>query len=70
MSTTVRQEPSRPPLEHGGRCPLKLDWFAGRGVEPDADEPPRVVGNLRGRNGEVLSDHDPIVLDFPPRNIV
>ena len=50
--------------DHGGRCSLKLDWFAGSGVEPDASEPPRVVGNLRGRAGEVLSDHDPIVLDF------
>lgn len=50
--------------DNGGRCSLKLDWFAGRGVEPQASEPPRVVGNLRGRAGEVLSDHDPIVLDF------
>ena len=50
--------------DHGGRCSLKLDWFAGSGVEPDAAEPPRVVGGLRGRAGEVLSDHDPIVLDF------
>ena len=53
--------------DHGGRCSLKLDWFAGRGIEPDAEEPPRVVGNVRGRAGEVLSDHDPIVLDFKLR---
>jgi hypothetical protein len=46
--------------DYGGRCSLKLDWFAGRGVEPDTQEPPRVVGRLRGRGGEVLSDHDPI----------
>jgi endonuclease/exonuclease/phosphatase family metal-dependent hydrolase len=50
--------------DHGGRCSLKLDWFAGLGVEPDPSAPPRVVGSLRGRAGEVLSDHDPIVLDF------
>ena len=50
--------------DHGGRCSLKLDWFAGRGVEPDPRQPPRVVGGLRGGGGEVLSDHDPIVLDF------
>lgn len=50
--------------DHGGRCSLKLDWFAGRGVEPDSSNPPRVVGSLRGPAGEVLSDHDPIVLDF------
>jgi endonuclease/exonuclease/phosphatase family metal-dependent hydrolase len=54
--------------DHGGRCSLKLDWFAGRGVEPDASQPPRVVGSLRGPAGEVLSDHDPIVLDFFPRD--
>jgi endonuclease/exonuclease/phosphatase family metal-dependent hydrolase len=53
--------------DHGGRCSLKLDWFAGRGVEPDASQPPRVVGRLRGPSGEVLSDHDPIVLDFTLR---
>jgi hypothetical protein len=29
--------------------------------------PPRVVGRLRGPSGEVLSDHDPIVLDFTLR---
>ncbi|MDT7688015.1 MAG: hypothetical protein QOE46_774 [Acidobacteriota bacterium] len=50
--------------EQGGRCSLKLDWFAGRGIGPDPREPPRVVGHLRGRAGEVLSDHDPIVVDF------
>ncbi|HEV2862021.1 MAG TPA: endonuclease/exonuclease/phosphatase family protein [Pyrinomonadaceae bacterium] len=53
--------------DHGGRCSLKLDWFAGRGVEPDPSNPPRVVGDLRGPSGEVLSDHDPIVLDFVVR---
>ncbi|MDT5295833.1 MAG: hypothetical protein QOJ76_2713 [Acidobacteriota bacterium] len=54
--------------EQGGRCSLKLDWFAGSRIAPDAREPPRVVGNLRGRGGEVLSDHDPIVLDFVLQN--
>jgi hypothetical protein len=50
--------------DHGGRCSLKLDWFAGSGIEPDSQSPPRVIGSLRGSAGEVLSDHDPIVLDF------
>jgi hypothetical protein len=50
--------------DHGGRCSLKLDWFAGSGIEPDPQAPPRVIGRLRGTGGEVLSDHDPIVLDF------
>lgn len=52
--------------DHGGRCSLKLDWFAGSGIEPDPSNPPRVIGELRGSGGEVLSDHDPIVLDFTP----
>ena len=52
--------------DHGGRCSLKLDWFAGSGVEPDPQSPPRVIGDLKGSGGEVLSDHDPIVLDFLP----
>ncbi|MCA1618002.1 MAG: endonuclease/exonuclease/phosphatase family protein, partial [Acidobacteria bacterium] len=25
--------------DHGGRCSLKLDWFAGKGVEPDPRQP-------------------------------
>lgn len=50
--------------DHGGRCSLKLDWFAGRDLVPDPASPPRVVGALRGPGGQVLSDHDPIVVDF------
>ena len=50
--------------DQGGRCSLKLDWFAGTGLEPDPQAPPRVISFLRGAAGEVLSDHDPIVLDF------
>ncbi|HVG37731.1 MAG TPA: endonuclease/exonuclease/phosphatase family protein [Pyrinomonadaceae bacterium] len=49
--------------KNDGRCSFKLDWFAGRGVEPARDSPPRVVGDLRDDAGP-LSDHDPIVLDF------
>ncbi|HVF45867.1 MAG TPA: endonuclease/exonuclease/phosphatase family protein [Pyrinomonadaceae bacterium] len=49
--------------KHGGRCSLKLDWFAGRGVEPAS--PPLVVNDLRDDAGP-LSDHDAIVLDFLP----
>ncbi|HEY9281979.1 MAG TPA: endonuclease/exonuclease/phosphatase family protein [Pyrinomonadaceae bacterium] len=47
-----------------GRCSLKLDWFAGRGLTAAGDHPPRVVGDLRDDDGGPLSDHDPIVLDF------
>jgi endonuclease/exonuclease/phosphatase family metal-dependent hydrolase len=49
--------------KHGGRCSLKLDWFAGRGIKPTSE--PRVVNDLRDDAG-ALSDHDPIVLDFVP----
>jgi endonuclease/exonuclease/phosphatase family metal-dependent hydrolase len=51
--------------KHEGRCSLKLDWFAGRGVRPVA--PPQVVGDLTDGAG-ALSDHDAIVLDFLPQN--
>jgi hypothetical protein len=48
---------------YGGRCSLKLDWFAGRDITPDPNNPPRVVGNLDDAQGK-LSDHDAIVVDF------
>jgi len=45
----------------GGRCSLKLDWFAGKGIQPDSGFGPRVVSSVSpGR----LSDHDPIVVGF------
>ena len=44
---------------HDGKCPLKIDWFAARGVETDA---PVVLHEFReGR--KPLSDHDAIGLD-------
>jgi endonuclease/exonuclease/phosphatase family metal-dependent hydrolase len=49
--------------KHQGRCSLKLDWFAGKGLMPDTHAPPRVIGNLKDDVGQ-LSDHDAIVLDF------
>jgi endonuclease/exonuclease/phosphatase family metal-dependent hydrolase len=47
----------------GGVVPLRLDWFAGRGVEPCAAA---VVERPRGRGGRV-SDHNPIVVDLMAR---
>jgi hypothetical protein len=50
----------------GGRCSLKLDWFAGRGIRVDPDDPrqgPAVIDNV-SRGGKRLSDHDPIALGF------
>jgi endonuclease/exonuclease/phosphatase family metal-dependent hydrolase len=52
---------------YGGRCSLKLDWFAGKGIKPDVENSPRVIGNLDDSAGK-LSDHDAIVLDFVTLN--
>jgi endonuclease/exonuclease/phosphatase family metal-dependent hydrolase len=48
---------------HGGRCPLKLDWFAMRGLSA---ENPTVVDGLTRTYGQPLSDHDPVVVEFEP----
>ncbi len=45
-----------------GRCSLKLDWFAGRGIRPDDAQPPAVLHDIRLT--QTISDHDPILLDF------
>lgn len=61
---------------YGGKVPLKIDWFAGRGlralghremVEPGGrqSQPPTIVERARWQ-GEWISDHDPIVVDFVP----
>lgn len=47
----------------GGNCSMKLDWFAGRGIQPLPESPPRVISEIHDRDAP-LSDHDPIVLDF------
>jgi hypothetical protein len=46
---------------HGGRCPLKLDWFAVRGLRA---ENPTVADGLAHAYGAPLSDHDPIAVDL------
>jgi hypothetical protein len=45
---------------HQGRCPMKLDWFATRGLRVEA---PVVIHDLRTALGEPLSDHDAIGVD-------
>ncbi len=45
---------------HGGKCPLKIDWFATRGVE--AVDPVVLHEFREGR--KPLSDHDAIGLDI------
>ena len=52
--------------KQGGRCSLKLDWFAGRDIHPKAGDEgpgPGIIRDLSPQ-GAPLSDHDPIVLDF------
>jgi endonuclease/exonuclease/phosphatase family metal-dependent hydrolase len=44
---------------HDGRCPLKLDWFATRGLRVSN---PVVIHDFR-EEGRPLSDHDPVGLD-------
>jgi len=46
--------------EHGGKCPLKIDWFATRGLRC---ENPVVVHDLREGRAVPLSDHDAIGID-------
>ena len=46
---------------HDGKCPLKIDWFAVRGLEPSN---PCVFHEFREGRRPPLSDHDPIALDI------
>ena len=46
---------------HGGRCPMKLDWFATRGLRA---ENPAVIRDLAEGRTTALSDHDPIGVDI------
>jgi len=48
----------------GGHVSGRLDWFAGRGVEPAGPAAARTIGGLTDENGTPLSDHDAIILDF------
>jgi hypothetical protein len=45
---------------HGGKCPLKLDWFATRGVRVES---PAVIHDVREGLARPLSDHDAIGID-------
>ena len=45
----------------GGGCSMKLDWFAGQGIQHTAE--PLVLQGLRD-GGLPVSDHDPIALRF------
>lgn len=45
----------------GGTCSMKLDWFAGLGIQPE--QPASAIPGLVD-DGRPVSDHDPIVLRF------
>lgn len=46
----------------GGRVSVRLDWFAGKGIQPIGK--PKTIGHLKDVSGTPLSDHDAIGLDF------
>ncbi len=48
--------------DFNGKCPLKIDWFATRGVSP---KDPVVLHEFREGRVPPLSDHDAIGLDLP-----
>jgi endonuclease/exonuclease/phosphatase family metal-dependent hydrolase len=54
----------------GGRCSMKLDWFAGRGLSVEGGLPgenpegPRILRDPGIPGAPPLSDHAPIVLGF------
>ena len=48
----------------GGGVSVRLDWFAGKGIELATDSKPKTIPDLTTREGIPLSDHDPITLDF------
>jgi endonuclease/exonuclease/phosphatase family metal-dependent hydrolase len=47
--------------EHGGGCPLKIDWFAARDLDCAA---PIVIHDVRAGRAVPLSDHDAIGVDI------
>ena len=48
---------------HDGKCPLKIDWFATRGVRC---KDPRIIHHLREGREAPLSDHDAIGCSVEP----
>lgn len=48
----------------GGSVSVRLDWFAGRGIETAPGTKPDTVSDLVDSDGVPLSDHDAISLDF------
>jgi endonuclease/exonuclease/phosphatase family metal-dependent hydrolase len=49
--------------KNDGKASMKLDWFAGKSIQPLVESPPRIIADVHTPENP-LSDHDPIVLDF------
>jgi endonuclease/exonuclease/phosphatase family metal-dependent hydrolase len=54
----------------GGTCSLKLDWFAGKGLQLNSKDPTQAPSVIHGLSdaGHALSDHDPIAIAFELAN--
>ena len=50
----------------GGSVSGRLDWFAGKGLEPARGSSPMTVGGLLDSTGTPLSDHDAISVNLVP----
>jgi endonuclease/exonuclease/phosphatase family metal-dependent hydrolase len=48
----------------GGKVSVRLDWFAGKGITLSPATEPQTVQHLVGKNGNPLSDHDPITVEL------
>lgn len=48
----------------GGHVSGRLDWFAGKGMEPAPGKHPRTIRDLSDDAGTPLSDHDAISIDL------
>lgn len=48
----------------GGSVSVRLDWFAGRDIALAQNTKPQTIADLVDGNGEPLSDHDAITVDF------
>ena len=48
----------------GGGVSVRLDWFAGKGIDLAPGAKPITIGDLKDEAGTPLSDHDAIAMEF------
>jgi hypothetical protein len=48
----------------GGTVSGRLDWFAGKDIQPAPDTKPETIADLVNGSGNPLSDHDAITVEF------